>query len=64
MDYSHRAEIIEIENVSDCVTCTQRYKDEWDMLTKMRCDLLEGLRCPECGREIDIWIEHEPAFDD
>lgn len=48
---------IEIEDDSDCATCTARNESEWEMLKEVRCDCLDGVACPECGREVSIFVE-------
>lgn len=49
--------ILEIEDTSDCDTCTRRDADAWELLRTAKADLLTGITCPECGREVDLWVE-------
>jgi hypothetical protein len=48
---------IAIEDDSDCVTCTARHEAEFEMLTEVKCDILEDIVCRECGRTITIFVE-------
>ena len=50
-------ELIDIPDDSDCQTCSRRHADAWDTLGAVRCDVLTGVICPECGREFEVLTE-------
>jgi hypothetical protein len=50
---------IDIDDDSDCATCTALNELQWEMLQQLRCELLTNLSCPECDREIAIFVEAE-----
>lgn len=50
---------MEIEDTSDCLTCTRRDIDTFAMLAEVKIAVLDGVTCPECGRTISLVIEEE-----
>lgn len=48
---------IEIEDDSDCSTCTRRNADEWEMLRTVKVEALPDVTCPECGRSVTLLVE-------
>lgn len=47
---------IEIEDTSDCETCTKRDEGVLEMLAQVKCDVLTDLQCPECGRTYNLFV--------
>lgn len=45
-----------IEDTSDCETCERRYREQWALLTEVKCGLLENIVCQECGREFRLFV--------
>ncbi len=50
---------IEIEDVSDCASCTAREIGEADMLTIAKCEVLFDVQCHECGRTFGLLVEEQ-----
>lgn len=48
-----------IEDTSDCETCTKRDEGVLEMLAQVKCDVLQDLQCPECGRTYDLFVQAE-----
>jgi hypothetical protein len=56
--------VLEIEDDSDCATCTARHAAEWDLLTSVRCKLLQRVTCQECYRSISIFVVDEDRYEE
>lgn len=50
---------LEIEDDSDCETCTERQHGILEHLAANKCYVLSNVQCRECGREHNIWISEE-----
>lgn len=50
---------IQIEDSSDCVTCTRRDADLWDLLLEATVKSLGTAWCTECGRNYTVLCEAE-----
>lgn len=50
---------LEIEDVSDCDSCTERADGTLPMLASVKCKLLTGLTCPDCGRAFALFVEDD-----
>lgn len=59
------AEILEIEDVSDCTTCTRRESNlSLEYLAAVRLKSVGSAWCPECGRPFHAMVERDYAQDD
>jgi DNA-directed RNA polymerase subunit RPC12/RpoP len=54
---------IQIEDDSDCETCTKRHTDNWERLLAERVKVLEGVSCPECGRSFGLLVSLDEPLD-
>ena len=52
---------IEIEDTSDCETCTARETGTLEYLAEVKCTTIDNVQCQECGREHHIWIPEEES---
>jgi ssDNA-binding Zn-finger/Zn-ribbon topoisomerase 1 len=50
---------IEIEDVSDCESCTARHKGILEFLATTKAKVLTDVICSECGRETHIFVADE-----
>lgn len=50
---------LEIEDDSDCATCTKRHEGVMEMLSDVKCDVLSDLTCPECGRTYSLLVQSD-----
>ena len=50
---------LDIEDDSDCETCQLRNSDQFQLLTEIKCKVLDSVPCPECGRGIDLFVTAE-----
>jgi DNA-directed RNA polymerase subunit RPC12/RpoP len=49
-----------IEISYGCDTCDARHREQWELLQSVKCALLEGLTCPECGETFSLFVEDGP----
>lgn len=51
---------LKIEDTSDCETCQQRDKDDWELLQSVKIKTIGKAWCHECGRKYTVLSEEEP----
>jgi hypothetical protein len=52
---------LEIQDTADCQTCEARHVTELELLSKVKCTILENIICPECGHEFSLVIEESQS---
>lgn len=49
----------QVEQAEDCERCRDRMEEEREMQAEFKCQALSGIQCPECGREVTIFVLDE-----
>lgn len=54
----------EVEDISDCETCTKRNRDGWELMQEAECKTLGSAFCQECGRQYAVLAREEDCESD